>query len=243
MATMALPVSTVLPAGGEVVYVGMYGSANGNRALPGHVLSMTYNAATSVWSTPVDLTVLSTVTNDTHPMNYYGMDISSIFIDSHDPTGQTVYVTVAGFPTPLENVQTVYGSTNGGASWAALTVNLPAAPANSIVVDPQSASTVYVATDAGVYSTLQIGSCTTVTSGCWAPLGSGLPNAPVVELSAAPASSNVHNLVAATYGRGIWMTPLLERAELAQVRRPTPSRPPRSPLPAQTRGSFRPRRP
>ena len=156
-----------------------------------------------------DLTALSTVTNDTHAMNYYGMDISSIFIDSHDPTGQTVYVTVAGFPTPEENVQTVYGSTSGGASWTALTVNLPAAPANSIVVDPQSASTVYVATDAGVYSTLQIGSCTTVTSGCWTPLGSGLPNAPVVELSAAPTSSSVHNLVAATYGRGIWMTPLL----------------------------------
>jgi hypothetical protein len=209
MAAMALPVSTVLPAGGEVVYVGMYGSANGNRALPGHVLSMTYNAATSVWSTPADLTILSSVTNDTHSMNYYGMDISSIFIDSHDPTGQTVYVTVAGFATPLKNVQTVYGSTSGGASWTALTVNLPAAPANSIVVDPQSASTVYVATDAGVYSTLQIGSCTTVTSGCWAPVGSGLPNAPVVELSAAPASASVHNLVAATYGRGVWMTPLL----------------------------------
>src|SRR5208283_4989627 len=29
MAAMALPVSTALPAGGEVVYVGMYGSANG----------------------------------------------------------------------------------------------------------------------------------------------------------------------------------------------------------------------
>ena len=209
MAAMALPVSTVLPAGGEVVYVGMYGSANGNRALAGHVLSMTYNASTQDWSAPADLTTLSAVTNDIHAMNYYGMDISSIFIDSHDPTGQTVYVTVAGFPTPEENVQSVYGSTSGGASWTALTVNLPAAPANSVVVDPQSASTVYVATDAGVYSTLQIGSCTTVTSGCWAPLGSGLPNAPVVELSAAPASSSVHNLVAATYGRGIWMTPLL----------------------------------
>jgi hypothetical protein len=209
MAAMALPVSTALPSGGEVVYVGMYGSANGNKALAGHVLSMTYNAATQDWSAPVDLTTLGAVTNDTHAMNYYGMDISSIFIDSHDPTGQTVYVTVAGFPTPEENVQSVYGSTSGGASWTALTVNLPAAPANSVVVDPQSASTVYVATDAGVYSTLQIGSCTTVTSGCWAPLGSGLPNAPVVELSAAPASSSVHNLVAATYGRGIWMTPLL----------------------------------
>ena len=211
MAAMALPVSTALPAGGEVVYMGMYGSANGNTALAGHVLSMTYNAATSIWSAPADLT-LNPVTNDdlaTGTMNYYGMDISSIFIDSHDPTGKTVYVTVAGFSTPLENVQTVYGSTSGGASWTALTVNLPAAPANSVVVDPQSASTVYVATDAGVYATLQIGSCTTVTSGCWAPLGSGLPNAPVVELSAAPASSSVHNLVAATYGRGIWMTPLL----------------------------------
>jgi hypothetical protein len=31
----------------------------------------------------------------------------------------------------------------------------------------------------------------------------------VVELSAAPASASVHNLVAATYGRGVWMTPLL----------------------------------
>jgi hypothetical protein len=145
MAAMALPVSTALPSGGEVVYVGMYGSANGNRALAGHVLSMTYNAATQDWSAPVDLTTLGAVTNDTHAMNYYGMDISSIFIDSHDPTGQTVYVTVAGFPTPEENVQSVYGSTSGGASWTALTVNLPAAPANSVVVDPQSASTVYVA--------------------------------------------------------------------------------------------------
>jgi hypothetical protein len=209
MAAMALPVSTTLPSGGEVVYVGMYGSAKGNTALAGHVLSMIYNASTQVWSTPADLTVLGSVTNDNHPMNYYGMDISSIFIDSHDPTGQTVYLTVAGFPTPQENVQTVYSTTSGGASWTDLTVNLPAAPANSVVVDPQSASTVYVATDAGVYSTLQIGSCATVTSGCWAPLGSGLPNAPVVGLSAAPASSSVHNLVAATYGRGIWTTPLL----------------------------------
>jgi len=209
MAAIKLPVSTSLPSGGEVVYVGMYGSANGNTALAGHVLSMTYNASTQLWSAPADLTTLSTVTNDSHPMNHYGMDISSIFIDSHYPTGQTVYVTVAGFPTLKENVQTVYGSTNGGASWTALTVNLPAAPANSVVVDPASASTVYVATDAGVYSTLQIGSCATVTSGCWAPLGSGLPKAPVVELSAAPASSSAHYLVAATYGRGIWMTPLL----------------------------------
>jgi hypothetical protein len=210
---MPLPVSTALPSGGEVVYLGMYGWANGGGTLSGHVLSMTYNTATGVWSSPADLTARSQVTNDpSHPVNRYGMDISSIFIDSHDPTGKTVYVTVAGFPTPPQNVQTVYGSTNGGASgrasWTALTFNLPASPANSVVVDPASASTVYVATDAGVYATQQIGSCTSA-AGCWAPLGSGLPSAPVVALSAGPSSASVPNLVAATYGRGIWTTSLL----------------------------------
>jgi hypothetical protein len=209
IAAMPLPVSTALPAGGEVVYLGMYGSANGGATLPGHVLSLTYNVATGSWSAPLDLT-LNPVTNDrlvTGALNYYGLDISSIFIDPLDTTGHTVYVTVAGLTNPNKNVQTVYGSTNGGASWEDLMANLPAAPANSVVVDPESSSTVYVATDAGVYATQQFSSC--VSGSCWAQLGSGLPNAPVVALSAQPASASEPNLIAATYGRGIWMTPLL----------------------------------
>ena len=141
-------------------------------------------------------------------MNYYGLDISSIFIDSHDSTGQTVYVTVAGIQTPLENVQTVYRSTDGGAHWTSVMANLPPAPANSLMVDPQDASTVYVATDAGVYATQQIASCASAPFECWSAYGSGLPDAPVVAVSAAPASATVPNLVAATYGRGIWTTPL-----------------------------------
>ena len=210
MAAMALPVSTALPSGGEVVYAGMYSEANGGALLPGHVWSATYNSATSLWSSWTDLTS-NPVSNDTHTMNYYGLDISSIFIDSHDTTGKTVYVTVAGIPTRSENVQVVYGSTDGGASWTDLTSNLPAVSANSLVVDPGSAGTVYVATDAGVYATQQMlaGSCKTESPGCWAPLGSGLPASPVVALSAAPATASVQNLVAATYGRGIWMTALL----------------------------------
>ncbi len=141
-------------------------------------------------------------------MNHYGLDISSIFIDPHDTTGQTVYVTVAGIQTPLENVQTVYRSTDGGAHWTSVMANLPPAPVNSLTVDPQGASTVYVATDAGVYSTQQIANCSTLPYECWSAFGSGLPDAPVVAVSAAPASATVPNLVAATYGRGIWTTPL-----------------------------------
>jgi hypothetical protein len=208
MASAALPVSTALPAGGEVVYVGMYGSANGGGTLPGHVLRATYNSATIAWSAWTDVTALNPVTNDIRTMNLYGMDISSIYIDPHDTSGQTVYVTVAGIQTLTEGVQVVYRSTDGGAHWTSLMANLPSAPANSLVVDPQDANTVYIATDEGVYSTQQISSCSSAPFECWAAFGSGLPEAPVVALSATPATASVHDLVAATYGRGIWINPL-----------------------------------
>ena len=213
MAAMALPASPALPSGGEVVYVGMYGAANGGAPLSGQVLSATYNAATGSWSGWTNVTVLNPVTNDIRMMNSYGMDISSIVIDPHDPSGETVYATVAGISVPSENVQVVYGSTDGGVHWTALTTNLPPAPANSLAVDPQDANTVYVATDAGVYSTQKISSCSNALSACWSAFGIGLPEAPVVAVSAAPASATVHNLIAATYGRGIWMTPLWTASE------------------------------
>jgi hypothetical protein len=208
MAAAALPISTTLPSGGEIVYVGMYGSANGGGTLPGHVLSATYNSATGAWSAWTDVTALNPVSNDTHTMNYYGFDISSIFIDPHDTTGQTVYATVAGIPSLGKKVQTVYSATDGGTQWTSMMANLPAAPANSLVVDPQSASTVYVATDEGVYATQQIASCSSSPFECWSAYGSGLPDAPVVALSAPPITASVQDLVAATYGRGIWINPL-----------------------------------
>jgi hypothetical protein len=223
MAAMALPVSATLPSGGEVVYVGMYGSANGDGTLPGHVLSATYNSATGAWSGWTDLTALNPVTNNTDMMNRYGFDISSLFIDPHDATGQTVYVTVAGIQTVTENVQVVYRSTDGGAHWTTLMANLPTAPANSLVVDPQDANTVYIATDAGVYSTRLISSCASTPFDCWSAFGSGLPEAPVVALSAAPATASMHDLVAATYGRGIWINPLWTAAEDVTTATATPS--------------------
>jgi len=199
--------SLAFPSGGEVVYVGMYGSADGGSLLPGHVLSATYNVATGNWSAWRDLT-LNPVTNDSYAMNAYGLDISSIFIDSHDPSGNTVYLTVEGMLSTAEKVRAVYLSTDGGAHWAQLMANLPWAPASSLVVNPQNANTVYVATDAGVYFTTQIASCTDEVSTCWSPFGTGLPGAPVVQLNASPASSAAQVLVAATYGRGIWQIPL-----------------------------------
>jgi hypothetical protein len=198
----------LLTSGSEIIYLGMYGSANNGANLPGHVLSATLNPSSGSSPTWNDLT-LNSVVNDAHTLNYYGLDISSIVIDTHDPTGNTVYVTVAGIESVGQEIQVVYRSTNGGASWSDITsTNLPAAPANGLAVDPQNANTVYVATDDGVYYTTEVANCALPLSYCWSVFGSGLPDAPVVALSAAPVTASAPVLVAATYGRGIWKTSL-----------------------------------
>jgi hypothetical protein len=159
MAAMALPGNI------EVIYLG-------NPAL----------AAMPVWQ---DLT-LNPVTNSSRGFNFYGFGISSIYIDPHDTTGDTVYVTVEATNSATINANTIYRSTDGGAHWTEISSNIPTAPANSIVVDPENASTAYVATDTGVYFTTQVGTCGQINSNCWSAFGTGLPLAPVIALSATP---------------------------------------------------------
>ena len=200
----ALPVQ-----GQEVIYVGMYGAADGGGNLAGHVLraALLPNGEEPVWK---DVT-LNPVQNDPQfGMNAYGHDISSIFVDSHDATGNTVYVTVEGAANPGETIRMVYRSVDGGAHWNFLDSNLPESPANSVVVDPQDANTVYVALDTGVFITTQAGTgnCINPLTPCWWEFGTGLPVAPVVGLIASSPTAQARVLTAATYGRGVWQTPL-----------------------------------
>src|SRR6185437_16934698 len=87
----------------------------------------------------------------------------------------------------------------------------PVAPANAVVVDPNDANTVYVAMDTGVFVTQAVTICSSIN--CWSPLGTGLPNAPVTTLEAAPnmptGDGRSGMLRAGTYGRGLWQIPLL----------------------------------
>ena len=200
-------IAAQVQAGGEVIYAGTYGSTDGGANLPGHVLSTTFNPASGSMPAWTDLST-GTVVNDRLPLNYYGFDISNIVIDPHDASGKTVYVTIAGLGEKNQVVETVYRSTDGGATWNNLTANLPISPANALAVDPQNASVIYVATDAGVFYTTEVSSCAQPLSHCWSAFGAGLPQAPVVALTAAPASVADPVLVAGTYGRGIWQTPL-----------------------------------
>ncbi len=192
----ALPLS----GSSEVLYVGMYGALDGGATLAGHVFKATYDSTGSSIPAWEDLT-LSPVLNDQVQFNFYGLDISSIFIDAHDATGNTVYVTVEGAEDSLHSIRIIYSTTDGGAHWSEVTSNLPHSPANAVVVDPQDANTVYVATDEGVYSTRQIATCINGPSNCWSVFGTGLPFAPVVQLSGSLANTLPNVLVAGTYGR------------------------------------------
>lgn len=199
----ALPVT-----GGEVIYVGMYGTLNGGSILGGHVFKAMFVQTASSLPSWQDVS-LNPVDNDNIPFNRYALDISSIFIDPHDPTGNTVYVTVAGVPDSIRAVRTLYRTTDGGAHWNEIVSNLVGAPANGVVIDPQDANTAYVATDEGVWSTRQVSTCVSGPANCWSLFGAGLPYAPVIQLSASPSTTSPSVLVAGTYGRGIWQIPLL----------------------------------
>jgi hypothetical protein len=200
-------------AGSEALYAGLAGSLDGGLGLGGHLFVNTA-ANTASGATVWTDAARSPVTNDPASggvFNRGGFDISSVTVDAHDTTGATVYATVMGFSGNGVNAPHVYRSVDAGAHWTNISANLPDAPANSLVVDPNDANTLYVALDSGVYVSQQVTNC--ATANCWSVYGVSLPNAPVVQLQAAAAmptgDGRTGELRAATYGRGIWQIPLL----------------------------------
>jgi photosystem II stability/assembly factor-like uncharacterized protein len=113
-----------------------------------------------------------------------------------DPAdANVVYVTLSGFGSD-EHLAHVYRSADAGASWTSLSANLPDAPANDLVVDPDDTNTMYLATDVGVYATRNGGAG-------WYPLGAGMPIQTVADLTLY-SSGGVRRLIAATHGRSQW---------------------------------------
>jgi hypothetical protein len=190
-------------AGSVVLYAGLSGSLDGGGSIAGHLFV----------TTTANTAFTATSWADTALPNAGGFDVSSIYVDPHDATGATVYATIMGFGVPH-----LYRSVNFGATWTNISANLPDAPANSVLVDPDNANTVYVALDTGVYVAQAVTTCP--TTNCWSVFGTALPNAPVLSLQAAASQLTGDGrrgmLRAATYGRGIWQQPLLNAVSLAQ---------------------------
>ncbi len=119
--------------------------------------------------------------------------ITSIAIDPYD--GFKVFVTYSGYGAG----QKVYYSEDGGAIWENISYNLPNISANCLLIQESSPDyALYLGTEIGVY---YIDS--TLTD--WEPYNEGLPNVRVSELEINYTSGD---LVAATYGRGIWKSDL-----------------------------------
>ena len=143
--------------------------------------------------------------NDTQSINPNQFPLSSVAMDSSDPTGNTAYVTVMGFTGSAGHV---WQTTNAGATWTDFTGTgasaLPDAPVNTAVVDP--AGTVYVGTDVGIFESSTASPAWTEVGPAPNPLGGSvgfLPNVAVTALAIFnPAGEKL--LRASTYGRGVW---------------------------------------
>jgi len=130
--------------------------------------------------------------------------ISSIRMDPSNP--RTVYVTLGGYgrkwappgavgeDTSKVGTGHVFKSTDAGESFTDITGDLPDVPANWVVL---RGGQLIVGTDIGVFASSD------ANGSSWAPLGHGLPNVPITHLSLKPGDENT--LVAATYGRGVYL--------------------------------------
>ena len=110
-----------------------------------------------------------------------------------NPTNSArVYICYGGYT----DSQKVYYSSNAGDSWSNYSFDLPNTPIWSIEVD--ASNNLYVGTDIGVFYK-------PTTSNNWEPYYNNLPNVPISDLAINEAENQ---LLAATFGRGVWKSTL-----------------------------------
>lgn len=119
-----------------------------------------------------------------------------IAVKHDDPN--TLWVVLSGYTNPG-----VYESIDGGQSWNNISVGLPPIPAYSMVQNHQAQNEVelYLGTELGVYYKKGTND--------WVPYNIGLPNVKTGEIEIYYASNpGETRLRAASYGRGLWETPI-----------------------------------
>ncbi|MGC1298165.1 MAG: hypothetical protein WA869_24310 [Alloacidobacterium sp.] len=78
------------PGTGEKIYAGMAGSFDGGATVAGHVYSASISDTAAVMPSWTDLSVSPVINSPLTVFNAAGFDVSSIYVDSHDSTGNTV---------------------------------------------------------------------------------------------------------------------------------------------------------
>jgi hypothetical protein len=109
----------------------------------------------------------------------------------------TVWVTHSGY-RGNDFFPHIHQSTDHGLSWQTINGNLPPLAINKVLVHPEDEQMLFVATDAGVYATLDGGFY-------WERLGDGMPFLPVFDLAYDPVD---RRLIAGTHGRSMMSFPV-----------------------------------
>ncbi len=117
--------------------------------------------------------------------------MTDVLADKREPN--IAYVTLSGYNLDETNPH-IFRTTDYGITWGDISGNIPDVPVNSIIIDYDKDSTLYVGTDAGVFYTENLGNT-------WSVLGADLPNSPVFDIN---YHQPTRKLVAGTHGRSLF---------------------------------------
>ncbi|MCD6597718.1 MAG: hypothetical protein J7L04_08530 [Bacteroidales bacterium] len=133
---------------------------------------------------------------------------SRIIASSHYPG--TAYLAKSGYRQD-DFYPYLFVSTDFGETWKNIASNLPNQPVSVIREDPENPDLLFVGNDIGVYFSLNKGET-------WIPLKNNMPAVPVKDLK---IQLKKKDLIAGTYGRGVFVThiaPLEEFTEEIQAK-------------------------
>ncbi len=119
--------------------------------------------------------------------------VSNIIVDYTNP--KRIWVTHSGYVSKLKIVE-VNTDTKAILN---ITGNLPNVPVNALILQKNSPDRMYIGTDIGMFYS-------DYSSANWLSYGTGLPNVIINDLE---INEKSNELIAGTYGRGIWKAPLL----------------------------------
>jgi photosystem II stability/assembly factor-like uncharacterized protein len=174
----------------EITALAMY-PGNNKTLYAASRIRYDYPTKTKLWATQDGGTRWTNII-DGIPDSLY---ITSLAVNGSDSLD--LWITYGGFLPG----QHVYRTRDGGATWTNMSLDLPNIPVNSVVhQEGYGDDVVYIGTDAGVYYF-------TEASGKWTLYSNLLPNVVVSELE---IHYPTKKLYAATFGRGIWMTNLIQ---------------------------------
>jgi len=126
-------------------------------------------------------------------------------VAAHPDSANICFVTLSGYKVDLQGAH-IFRTSDFGSTWVSIAGNLPDAPINDVVIDPEDVNTLYIGTDVGVMYTTDMG-------GNWFVLGEGFPtNVPCHDLT---LHNPTRTLVVWTHGRSAFRTSLPPTVDVA----------------------------